>query len=68
MARRSHRRIWTVTYPDARDLAGIGVAHFDTATDAETFANQYQGARVREELVPARIADRWVITRIGGAL
>ncbi len=66
MSRRTHRRLWTVTYPDAQDLAGLGVAHFDSAAEAETFAGSYTGASVREELVPARIADRWVITRIGG--
>ena len=67
MPRRTHRRLWTVTYPDAQDLAGLGVAHFDSAGEAETFASRYPGVSVREELVPTRIADRWVITRIGGA-
>jgi hypothetical protein len=28
---------------------------------------EHPGAQTREELVPARIADQWVLTRIGGA-
>ena len=67
MARRTHRTVWTVVYPDAHDIAGFGVAHFDNAGDAQGFAIAHAAVSVREESVPVRIADRWTFTRWGQA-
>jgi hypothetical protein len=62
MARKTTRRVWTVVYQDARDIAGAGVAHFDDGSNAAAFAMAHEGT-VNEEDVPARIADRWTFTR-----
>jgi hypothetical protein len=63
MARERTRHVWTVVYPDSQDLAGLGVAHFVDGTEAHHFAAAFKAHSVREETVPARIADRWTFTR-----
>jgi hypothetical protein len=63
MRQHSIRRVWTVIYPDRHDITGFGVAHFTEADDAQRFATAFQAISIRHEAVPARIADRWTLTR-----
>jgi hypothetical protein len=65
MRRNTTRLVWTVLYPDQHDITGVGVAHFEDADDAQRFATAFRAISVREESVPARIADRWTFTRWG---
>jgi len=65
MAHRTTRRVWTVVYQDPRDVTGFGVAHFDNGSEAQSFATAHRALRILDEPVPARIADRWTLTRWG---
>src|SRR5687768_16441107 len=46
MAHRMTRRVWTVVYPDPRDLTGFGVAHLDNAAEAESFGAAHDAVRI----------------------
>ena len=65
MARRTTYRVWTVVYPDPLEHTGFGVAHFDNAAEAQDFGVVHRAIRILDEVVPARIANRWTFTRWG---
>ena len=57
------RHVWTVIYPDRQNSAGFGVARFDNADEARSFATAHRPCSVHEDIIPADTADRWTFTR-----
>jgi hypothetical protein len=57
------RRIWTVISLDRKALGNLGVARFDNADEAQSFAMAHRPCSIQEDLVPVDVAERWTFTR-----